>query len=251
MKTEITFGVKKFNPAAQCGHIGKTKEKTSADAALSKIRVDEYDANMPESATTKKAILELSLLSVLVSLVLKGTMDSLFAKEIIEDPKLTHVVQIVWTATLFQFSVFFFTLIRFMFGAYRFHESEPPLKHPFFLLWNTIGMLILFVLFYFTGLTIRNSMSFYALSLVIHIWDFIWFTPLVFALNGDLKTLVGRFMILDTATVLVLGLFLWCRYFHSGPNTLLWRGGAALFSIGIFDFVWNRRFYFSMKHQDS
>src|SRR6266516_548208 len=120
--------------------------------------------NMPDATTnTKRQILELTLLGFLVSLVLKGTMDNLFAKEIEEARDLAQFWQAVWTPLLFQFAVFVFTLTRFMYGAYRFHEAEPPLQNPFFLLWNTFGTLILFVLFYFAGLTIRNSAIFYSI----------------------------------------------------------------------------------------
>jgi len=146
---------------------------------------------------------------------------------------------------LFTFAVFFFTLVRFMYGAYRYHEEDPPRMDAMFLLWNIISMLLLFVLFYFAGLTIRNADTFYMLIAVVHGWDTIWFTVTQHWTKGKTKYLLIRFIVLDLLTVAVLGAFWKLGMFRPDQSRrLLWCGGSMLIIIGLVDFIWNKKFYF-------
>lgn len=202
------------------------------------------------SQTRARQNLELTFLGFLVSLVLKSAMDTLFNKHEVTDCQDWQAFwDYVWSPLLFQFGVFLFTLMRFMYGAYRFHET-PPTTEPtiFFVLWHAVGMIILFILFYLCALTIKHPVNFYALMGVCHAWDLVWFLVALCSgsLGQDARRAIGIFIVLDAITLLVLVIMLWRHMFLStSPNSpLLWWGGGALFTLGIVDFIWNHKFYF-------
>src|SRR4051794_2488649 len=98
------------------------------------------------------ANIEIVLLGFLVSLTLKGALDTLFDKTIPADRTASALLGAVFNRADFQLVVFLVTLLRFVYGAFRFHEEEPDDLPRWVLVWNLTAMLLLFVLFYIAGL---------------------------------------------------------------------------------------------------
>jgi nucleoside 2-deoxyribosyltransferase len=207
---------------------------------------------MPAETSRKApAILELTLLGFLVSLILKATLDGVFAE-------LAKVEEADWLAFDRVFLnrqwpvvlIFFLTLLRFVYGAYRFHESETGELGLVTRLWNIVGMMGLFILFYLAGLAIKAPVFFFTLIFFFHLWDLVWFFVVVYvfkSLPDELDNVAVRFMFLDAVTVVpLLLLFVFSGAITDKPpgGFPLWLGCGLLVAVGVLDFLWNRRFYF-------
>jgi hypothetical protein len=157
----------------------------------------------------------------------------------------------LWVPPSLLVGVFLWTLLRFVYGAYRFHDefqqSSKQLK-PLAQLWNVGATFVLFVLFYITGLSIQHSNPFYIGLVFIHIWDLIWFLILFgwIERTESLRNVMKKFVLLDLVTIVALASTL---YFFS-PG---YRGKAAavMFILGIIDFVVNRSFFFPTEPPSS
>ena len=89
--------------------------------------------SLTASAARSKVNLDILILGYLTSLILKGTLDSLYGKSVPEDKTLHELWHTVLQPNLLGLAVFLFALLRFMFGAHRFHEECrcPAVVLPF------------------------------------------------------------------------------------------------------------------------
>jgi hypothetical protein len=199
---------------------------------------------MSSQQPSRRGTIEITLFGFLVSLTLKAALDTAYGHSI---PTITSALDLLNTlcvpASLLVI-VFLLTLLRFVYGAYRFHEecqeSSTTLK-PWAQLWNIAATLILFVFFYLTGLSIQHAQPFYIGLVAVHLWDFIWFASIFVWTNNltdILRKTMTKFIVIDVATVGLLALTL--------VSTNKYRGKAAaiMFVLAIIDFVWNRKFFF-------
>lgn len=200
---------------------------------------------MSSQQPDRRGTIEITLFGFLVSLTLKGALDTAYGHSV---PTVTSAVELLYAvfvpASLLMI-VFLLTLLRFVYGAYRFHEecqeSATNLK-SWAQLWNIAATLVLFVFFYLTGLSIQHAQPFYIGLIVVHLWDLIWFVSIVVwtdNLTEILRKIMARFIVIDVVTVVLLALTL---LFFSTK----YRGKAAviMFLLAIIDFIWNRKFFF-------
>ena len=196
------------------------------------------------SSQPRRTAIEITLFGFLVSLTLKGALDTAYGHSI---PGVTSIAELghaLWVPPSLLVGVFLWTLLRFVYGAYRFNDefqqSSKQLK-PVAQFWNVGATFVLFVLFYLTGLSIQHSNPFYIGLIFIHIWDLIWFLVLFTWIERtqSLRTVMKTFVFLDLVTIVALASTL---YVFS-PD---YRGKAAvvMFGLGIIDFVVNRSFFF-------
>jgi len=235
---------------------------------------------MSASAKTRtRQQLELTVLGFLVGLIIKTVLDSAF-KDALENCTGIHAFwAIILGRNSLEFAVFFFTLLRFMFGAWRFQEETKDDPSSWMMLWNTCMTIAVFLAFYAMGLSIKSQLlTFYEIFALAHLIDVIWFAPIILlTIKGRLKTqkppailrslLRGnspnadvaamKFFVLDLATIVWLGLWFWrwnCLSLlgwdgwgwggHPGSN--LQGAGWGLIAIGLGDLAWNHFFYFGV-----
>lgn len=200
--------------------------------------------------------IELAVLGFLVSLILKGTLDSIFGHSVTEARSWIDVYRIVWRSNPLELIVFLFAMLRFMYGAYRFHE-ELPNPTPRIRIWNVFFTVLLFVAFYLDGLTIKNHpVVFYQLFAVAHVVDLLWFVPMVrlewLTARGRLglaDRAASAFVTLDVLTVVTcLGLLGAVGVLRGSdvPAHSLRALGLALLGVGALDVVWNHKFYLAL-----
>jgi nucleoside 2-deoxyribosyltransferase len=210
---------------------------------------------MPVNAKKQRANIELILLGFLVSLILKGLLDHVYSDQIERDKGWREILTVLINANPMALVVFLFALLRFMYGAYRFHEMGPSSSPWYRVLWDTLFTVLLFIGFYIAGLLIKyQPIQFYEMFAVIHFVDLIWFLPLVrwrrwpFSAgpeSGD--ELAARFVFLDLLPLVIfLCFFWWSGLFESDPASThpLWLLGSLLFLIGVIDLWWNGSLYF-------
>jgi nucleoside 2-deoxyribosyltransferase len=150
-----------------------------------------------------------------------------------------------------EFVVFFFALLRFMFGAWRFHEETRDDPSNPMALWNMTMMVIVFLTFYAAGMTIKSSpLMFYKMFALAHGVDFIWFS--VFTLFAPTTSLLGKaaknFLYLDALTI---GWSLLSVVFLSGFPSFGWGAGLGMLAIGTLDLRMNQELYFVRHGQAS
>lgn len=202
----------------------------------------------PTPATSeRRANLELLLLGVLIGLILKGTFDRFLKDHDTDKGDLAAFVSTYEPSQWFQLGVFVFTYLRFVYGAYRYHEEEPD--EPGFptLVLDAVGMFILFIFLYLTGLAVKNTILFYELFIVFHFVDVLWFAVAQWSrsLPSGLKKVGARFAVLDVISLCFL-VAMWSLGLFSlqWQRCLAWVAGALFIVIGLADFWWNRDFYF-------
>ncbi len=210
----------------------------------------------PPSPKRSRQNLELVVLGILVGLILKSSLDITFAEQVKrlsqnegQGLSVPELIRTFWTPRLFLFCVFLFTLLRWVYGAYRFHEALPPDPKLWVFFVDAIGMIGLFVLFYLAGMSVRSARPFYIFFLILHAWDFIWFLPLWWfqSLPSALNSVAIKFIAFDLLTLVLLGFLLW--YLANRGNWLQAVAGSVLILIGIMDFICNYAFYFSESWQ--
>jgi len=164
------------------------------------------------------------------------------------------------------FAVFFFALLRFMYGAWKFHEHLREDRSPLVKLWNVGMMIIVFLTFYASGLAIKShALMFYKLFAIAHSLDFVWFSRRASRtikkwLNRvspitTVETAACHFVILDVITILWSFLcfsqwnpwspFKWSVSDwggYSGINVQIVSWGMII--IGMLDLRMNRSLYF-------
>jgi hypothetical protein len=199
---------------------------------------------MSSQQSPRRGTIEITLFGFLVSLTLKGALDTAYGHSIPTVTSARDLLHAVCVPASLLVIVFLLTLLRFVYGAYRFHEecqdSSTTLK-PWAQLWNIAATLVLFVFFYLTGLSIQHAQPFYIGLIAVHLWDFIWFASIVVwtdNLTDILRKTMTKFIIIDVVTIGLLALTLFF--------TNKYRGKAAvmMFVLAIIDFAWNRKFFF-------
>ncbi len=192
-----------------------------------------------------RANIEISLFGFLVSLTLKAGLDTAYKDTITKVTSGSELLQTVLVPASLLLIIFLITLLRFVYGAYRFNdeaqESHTKLK-SWAQLWNISATLMLFVFFYVTGLSIQHAKPFFIGLIVVHVWDLIWFVSTVVSsdiLASNLRKVMQKFIVIDLVTILLLGLTM---YLFNGH----YRGKAALvmLSLAFADLYWNRQFFF-------
>jgi hypothetical protein len=111
---------------------------------------------------------------------MKSTLD-VFFKDVSRCASMSDIVALVdkdvatSILVLFQLFVFLFTIVRFYWGSYRYHQEVPPVAGTPHLILGLVGAVLVFSTFYVTGLTIRNPGLFYWSFAIAHLIDFFWF----------------------------------------------------------------------------
>jgi nucleoside 2-deoxyribosyltransferase len=219
----------------------------------------------PSSATTTAAVsprgsranLELVLLGILVGLIFTTTLDTIFKKDV-EALAADEKAPVNWATIprlfrrrhLWLFPAFLLTVIRFVYGSYRFHEALPPNFPLMAFIVDATGLIGDFIIFYLAGMGISNVALFFRLFVVVHVWDFLWFALLGFVLwllSVPVEPALFRvsfiFLGFDLGTAILLGLLIYILEPRSRRLEIV--GSLCLLGIGLLDFVCNYDFYFS------
>jgi nucleoside 2-deoxyribosyltransferase len=189
----------------------------------------------------KPSNIEITLFGFLVSLSLKGGLDTAYSHSVTNATSWPEFMQAIWIAPSFLLFIFLITLLRFIYGAYRFHEEAQQSSTKLGLkaqLWSIGATLVLFVLFYVTGLSIQHAKSFFLSLMLIHAWDFIWFTSML-VLAKSLKRVAWTFILLDLLTILIIFVLI---YLLPEPHRNI-AAGMMLF-LAAADLFFNREFFF-------
>lgn len=190
--------------------------------------------------------IEIALFGFLVSLTLKGSLDTAYSHSVSQATSATDLFWAVWVPSSFLLFVFLVTLMRFVYGAYRFHEeshnAESNELGSWSLLWNIFATLVLFVMFYLAGLSIRHAKPFFICLIAAHLWDLIWFATTLIAPNSmadSLKAVMRKFILLDLVTVLLLAILILAFRYHYRTKAAI-----LLLLLSIADLYLNRSFFF-------
>ena len=186
-------------------------------------------------------------MGVLVGLALKAGLDAAYS-DATKSPSLVSLEafwQVIWSTPSVQLLIFLLTLVRFVYGAHRvletLEDSSATLEW-WADLWNILGLVVLFVFFYMTGLCVPHPVAFYSGLVAVHTWDFLWFlrfTSSSDALGRELKSAMRRFMWIDSMTVGALILIVWPL-----KNWVVAGGAIVMVLLALVDAVWNYNFLF-------
>ena len=200
--------------------------------------------------------IELAVLGFLVSLILKGTLDSIFGHSLTETTNWIEVYRLIGNSHPLELFVFLFAMLRFRYGAYRFHEELPD-PTPRIRVWNLLFTVLLFIAFYLDGLSIKDHpILFYQLFAIVHLVDLVWFLPM--APRGSVRTRKPRSIAIRAATAFAVLDFLtiaasiaWLGYAgvlrgSEAPTHPLYPLAYALVLLGVIDVIWNKNFYFAL-----
>jgi hypothetical protein len=127
--------------------------------------------------------------------------------------------------------------IRRIQGTLKVIEESHGELERWVLIWNIPGMLILFVLFYIASLSIHQPAPFYTSLILIHIWDFFWFS--ILALVSHRFVFAYKFLIIDVLTLILLFSIL-----NFSDDYLAISGAIAMVFLSALDFLWNGSFFF-------
>jgi hypothetical protein len=201
----------------------------------------------PDAKTRIRANIVILICGFLVGLTIKGSLDAAYSKLILEATTWTELWHSVVKSPSLQLLIFLFTLVRFVYGAYRVHEVCEEISGTlasWITAWNIPGTLGLFLLFYINGLSVHNATPFYASLIVVHLWDLAWFVvPTAFSkkIDKDLKSVMRSFLVIDVVTVALLAVALAIQSY------LAIAGALIMIAMGIIDFRVNRKFYFDQN----
>jgi hypothetical protein len=183
------------------------------------------------------------LFGLLVSLTLKVGLDTAYGTSLVSATSEVEMLRVIRVPRSWLLLVFLFTLMRFVYGSYRINDEVQNLPAgegalPRF--WNLVATLVLFVLFYATGLSIRHAGPFFISLLAVHVWDLLWLVSMaVFSKGVGLRKVMWRFVVIDVLTIIALA------------SSILPTGGvhrniaiSLMFVLGLADFVWNSDFFF-------
>jgi len=197
------------------------------------------------SSLARRSNIEITVFGFLVSLTLKGSLDTAYSQTVSVATTWSEMLYAVWVPTSFLLFVFLITLLRFVYGAYRFHEEAREASadiEPGVQLWNIFATLLLFVFFYITGLSIQHAEPFFIGLIVVHLWDLIWFiVTVVFtnSLGSNIKRVIRNFVIIDALTILLLAVTIsYLRDSYRNQAAFIMLVAAAA------DLLWNRKFFF-------
>ena len=156
------------------------------------------------------------IIGLFVSLVLRAALDTAYGHQtnlsVDTNGRLTSFTGAVFRSTTLNVAAFIVTLVRFIFGAYKLGEEAAvrncgPIKR----IWNTFAPMVLFGLFYLTGLWVKWTGLFYAGLLLVHVWDLLWLSVVSGShgnkLGNEAKNALNSFIALDIVTVLLCSAF--------------------------------------------
>lgn len=196
-----------------------------------------------ESRPNPSTNIELVIFGFLASLTLKAALDTGYAAPVTGATDWQHLKEAFFSNVSLQVLVFLATLVRFIYGAYRVSEVGRKLEDIGILAWIVPGLLVLFAIFYVTGLSVRSPAHFYFLLGIAHLVDLVCFIiPIVVANNLELRLrkVLKIFLGIDLLTIIVLGVIL---VLCASPSVSYW-GASVMVIAAALDFIWNRRFYF-------
>jgi hypothetical protein len=189
-----------------------------------------------------KSTIENTLFGFVISLTLKAALDTAYGHTVPSVASGKELWQALDVPASLLVIVFLATLLRFVFGAYRFHEEcqEPAITlKSAARLWNVAATLVLFIFFYLTGLSIQHTQPFSVGLISVHVWDIIWFVIILVTdtFPNNLRKVMLKFVIIDSITIaliLILNLL-----FPAGYRTQL---AIGMIILAIADVAWNRTF---------
>lgn len=188
---------------------------------------------------------------ILLALILTGTLDAFF-KNIPDYPSMTQLCRVLnshprWglVVLFLQLVVFLFTVIRFYWGSYRYHEGVQKEEGDRQWVVGLIGTVVLFSGFYVTGLTVRNSNLFYWSFAGAHFIDLLWFVPArMWEKRSEIRTIWNWYILFDMLTLFLLALTLAVGYKWPDTGTVCRIISlSAIFTIGVCDVVIFWRYY--------
>jgi hypothetical protein len=183
------------------------------------------------------------LFGLLISLTLKVGLDTAYGTSLVAATSEAELLRVIYVPRSALLLVFLFTLMRFIYGSYRISDEVQNLPAdegalPRF--WNLVATLVLFVLFYATGLSIRHAETFFTSLLAVHAWDFIWLLSMaIFSKVAGLKRVMWHFIIIDVLTIIALASSLWLT---DGVHRNV--AITSMFALGLADFIFDGDFYF-------
>lgn len=189
------------------------------------------------------ANVETMLFGLLISLTLKVGLDTAYGTSLVAATSEAELLRVIYVPRSALLLVFLFTLMRFIYGSYRISDEVQNLPTdegalPRF--WNLVATLVLFVLFYATGLSIRHAETFFISLLAVHAWDLLWLSSMAFFSKvTGLKRVMRNFVVIDFLTIVALALSIWLPGgVHRNVAITL------LLALGLADFIFNGDFYF-------
>jgi hypothetical protein len=201
------------------------------------------NGRIPALSSRSTANVENTLFGLLVSLTLKVALDTAYGTSLVSATSEIEMLRVIRVPRSWLLLVFLFTLMRFVYGSYRINDEVQNLPAdegalPRF--WNLVATLVLFVLFYATGLSIRHAGPFFISLLAVHVWDLLWLISMaIYSKVAGLRKVMWRFVVIDVLTIIALA------------SSILTTDGvhrnfavALMFVLGIADFAWNSDFFF-------
>jgi hypothetical protein len=206
-----------------------------------KSTADPNDA--PAAASRSTSSVETVLFGLLVSLTLKVALDTAYGTLLIAATSEAELLRVLNVPRSWLLLIFLFTLMRFVYGSYRINDevqTSPVDEGALPRFWNLIATLVLFVLFYATGLSIRHAEPFFISLLAVHAWDLVWLVSMaLFSKVAGLKKVMWRFVVIDVLTIAALASSIWLAG-GVRRNVAI----SLMFVFGLADFVWNSDFFF-------
>jgi hypothetical protein len=201
------------------------------------------NGRIPALSSRSTANVENTLFGLLVSLTLKVALDTAYGTSLVSATSEIEMLRVIRVPRSWLLLVFLFTLMRFVYGSYRINDEVQNLPAdegalPRF--WNLVATLVLFVLFYATGLSIRHAGPFFISLLAVHVWDLLWLISMaVFSKVAGLRKVMRCFVVIDVLTIIALAAsILTTDGVHRNVAISL------MFVLGLADFVWNSDFFF-------
>ena len=197
----------------------------------------------PAAPARSAANVETVLFGLLVSLTLKIALDTAYGTSLVAATDEGEMLRVLNAPRSALLAVFLFTLLRFVYGSYRINDevqNSPVEEGALPRFWNLVATLVLFVLFYATGLSVRHAGTFFISLLAVHAWDWLWLMSMaLFSEVAGLKKVMRRFVIIDTLTIVALASLIWLTdSIHR--NVAI----ALMIVFGLADFALNRDFFF-------
>lgn len=197
----------------------------------------------PAAPARSAANVETVLFGLLVSLTLKIALDTAYGTSLVAATDEGEMLRVLNAPRSALLAVFLFTLLRFVYGSYRINDevqNSPVEEGALPRFWNLVATLVLFVLFYATGLSVRHAGTFFISLLAVHAWDWLWLVSMaLFSKVAGLKKVMKQFVIIDSLTIIALASSIWLTdSIHR--NVAI----ALMIVFGLADFAWNRDFFF-------
>lgn len=144
-----------------------------------------------------------------------------------------------WSVLIaFQLFVFLFTVTRFYWGTIRYQEEVPEVRGTPHLVLGLVGAVLVFSIFYVTGLLVKHPGVFYwSLCLALFI-DLLWFVIVgaVLEMPSEIHKIWSWYKLFDVLTLAPLVVLIAVGYIWPGIKYVCdWLSLAAVAGIGIWD----------------